>query len=198
MFRREQPSERAFPEDVIDREVTARAARQEDTSASDRRKDGAPPTVGEAAEVSQARHVEIQVMPTDREQHAGMAGELRVVKRKEGKTVGYSEGQLTSRLISDPQEVQILEMRYGMIRAQALTPRESPAFIEEVLGETPQADLRTRSGSGVHQEQLQQHRRPAARLRHRHMATASYRTPPSTDAQLPAEGPVHEKALVET
>lgn len=34
-----------------------------------------------------------------------------------------------------PQEVQILEMRYGMIRAQALTPRESQAFIEKVLGE---------------------------------------------------------------
>jgi hypothetical protein len=38
-------------------------------------------------------------------------------------------------VISDPREVQILEMRYGMIRAQALTPRESLAFIEKVMGE---------------------------------------------------------------
>nr|WP_307128873.1 helix-turn-helix transcriptional regulator [Streptomyces sp. B1I3] len=86
--------------------------------------------------VGQLRHVEIQVMPTDREEHAGMAGELRVLKIKDGTTVGYSEAQLTSRLISDPREVQILEMRYGMIRAQALTPRESLAFIEKVRGET--------------------------------------------------------------
>lgn len=51
-----------------------------------------------------------------------------------GKTLG-TEGQLYSRLITDPQEVQKLEMRYGMIRAQALTPRESLAFIDKVLGE---------------------------------------------------------------
>jgi hypothetical protein len=42
---------------------------------------------------------------------------------------------LYSRLISDPREVHILEMRYGMIRAQALTPRESLAFIEQLRGE---------------------------------------------------------------
>ena len=50
--------------------------------------------------------------------------------------MGYAEAQLASRLISDPKEVQVLEMRYGIIRAQALTPRESLAFIEKVLGET--------------------------------------------------------------
>jgi hypothetical protein len=38
-------------------------------------------------------------------------------------------------VITDPREVQILEMRYGMIRAQALPPRESLAFIEKVLGD---------------------------------------------------------------
>jgi len=81
------------------------------------------------------RHVEIQVMPTDREDHAGMAGSIRLLKLRDGKTLGHSEGQLHSRLISDPKEVQILEMRSGMIRAQALTPRESLAFIEKVMGE---------------------------------------------------------------
>jgi transcriptional regulator with XRE-family HTH domain len=87
-------------------------------------------------EVGQLRHVEIQVMPTDREDHAGMAGELRVLKLNDGSTIGYSEAQLTSRLITDPREVQILEMRYGMIRSQALTPRESLAFIEKLRGHT--------------------------------------------------------------
>ncbi|KNE81968.1 DNA-binding protein [Streptomyces fradiae] len=87
-------------------------------------------------EVAQLRNVAIQVMPTNREEHAGMAGELRVLKLKDGTTVGYSEAQLTSRLVSDPTEVQILEMRYGMLRAQALPPQESLAFIEKVLGET--------------------------------------------------------------
>ena len=82
------------------------------------------------------RHVEIQVMPTDREDHAGMGGELNLLKLRDGSTVGYSEAQLTSRLISAPKEVQILEMRYGIIRSQALTPRQSLAFIEKMRGET--------------------------------------------------------------
>ncbi|MER6709866.1 helix-turn-helix transcriptional regulator [Streptomyces sp. NPDC000877] len=87
-------------------------------------------------EVGQRRNVEIQVMPTDREDHAGLAGSLQLLRLKEGDTVGHNEVQLTSRLISHPKEVQIHEIRYGIIRAQALTPRESLAFIEKALGET--------------------------------------------------------------
>ncbi|MFF3735844.1 helix-turn-helix domain-containing protein [Streptomyces sp. NPDC002566] len=87
-------------------------------------------------EVGQRRNVEIQVMPTDRKDHAGLAGSLQLLRLKEGDTVGHNEVQLTSRLISHPKEVQIHEIRYGIIRAQALTPSESLAFIEKVLGET--------------------------------------------------------------
>ncbi|MBI0376692.1 helix-turn-helix domain-containing protein [Streptomyces albiflaviniger] len=87
-------------------------------------------------ELGQLRHVEIQVMPTNREDHAGMGGESGLLKLKDGTTVGYSEAPLTSRVISNPKEVQILELRYGIIRAQALTPRESLAFIEKLRGET--------------------------------------------------------------
>ncbi|WP_432054932.1 helix-turn-helix domain-containing protein [Streptomyces sp. bgisy022] len=88
-------------------------------------------------EVGRRRNVEIQVLPTDREDHAGLAGALQLVRLKEGVTVGHVEVQSLSRLISDPKEIQTLEIRYGIIRAQALTPRESLAFIEKVLGETP-------------------------------------------------------------
>jgi hypothetical protein len=87
-------------------------------------------------DVGQLRNVSVQVMPMDREDHAGMGGEINLLKVFDGMTVGYSEAQLTSRLISHPKEVQILEMRYGMIRAQALTPRQSLAFIEKLRGET--------------------------------------------------------------
>ncbi|WP_078843697.1 helix-turn-helix transcriptional regulator [Streptomyces albus] len=87
-------------------------------------------------EVGQLSHVAIQVMPTVVEEHSGLGGSLRVLKLKDGTSVAQNEVQLTSRLIADPKEVQILEMRYGTIRAQALTPRESLAFIEKVLGET--------------------------------------------------------------
>ncbi|MFF3321648.1 helix-turn-helix domain-containing protein [Streptomyces sp. NPDC002889] len=87
-------------------------------------------------EVGQLRHVEIQVMPTDREDHAGMSGQLQLLKLRDDSAVGYSEAQLTTRLVADPKEVQVLELRYGIIRSQALSPRESLAFIEKVRGET--------------------------------------------------------------
>ncbi|WP_328223348.1 helix-turn-helix domain-containing protein [Streptomyces sp. NBC_00310] len=86
-------------------------------------------------EMDELRHVEIQVMPTDRVDHAGLSGAFRVLKLRDGKTLGYTASHLHGRVICGPREVQILEMRYGMIRAQALSPRESRAFIEKVLGE---------------------------------------------------------------
>lgn len=87
-------------------------------------------------ELGQLRHVEVQVMPTDREDHAGVDGDIRILKFGDGSTVGRSEGAFAGRPVSDPKQIRILELRYGIIRAQALTPRESLAFIEQVLGET--------------------------------------------------------------
>nr|UAX54362.1 DUF5753 domain-containing protein [Streptomyces sp. A144] len=85
--------------------------------------------------IGRLRHVEIQVMPTDREDHTGLSGSFRVLKLRNGTTVGYTAAQLHSRVISDPQDVLTLEMRYGRIRAQALSPRESRDFIEKVWRE---------------------------------------------------------------
>ncbi|WP_381794975.1 helix-turn-helix transcriptional regulator [Streptomyces niveus] len=87
-------------------------------------------------ELGQLRNVEIQVMPTDREDHAGVDGDIRMLKFADGATVGRSDGAFAGRPVSDPKQIRILELRYGIIRAQALTPRESLAFIEQVLGET--------------------------------------------------------------
>ncbi|MEU9365579.1 helix-turn-helix transcriptional regulator [Streptomyces avermitilis] len=86
--------------------------------------------------VGQFRNVDIQVMPTDRDENAGLRGGFRIFKLRNGTTLGYTEVQHLTHLVSEPREVQFLEMQYGSIRAQALTPRESLAFIEKVLGET--------------------------------------------------------------
>ncbi|MFK4868039.1 helix-turn-helix transcriptional regulator [Streptomyces sp. CSMPJR101] len=87
-------------------------------------------------EVGQLRNVDAQVLPLDREDNAGLAGSFRLLRLRDGSTVGHNEVQLVSRVITDPREVQVLDIRYGTIRAQALTPQESLAFIERVLGET--------------------------------------------------------------
>ncbi|MBT2446074.1 helix-turn-helix domain-containing protein [Streptomyces sp. ISL-43] len=84
----------------------------------------------------QLRHMALQVMPTDREVHAGMDGGIEVLKFGDGEAVGRSEGAYAGRPVSDPRQLRILELRYGMIRAQALTPLETQGFIEQLLGET--------------------------------------------------------------
>ena len=81
-------------------------------------------------------HVDLQVLPLSHEENPGLAGSFRLLRLKDGATVGHLEVQHISRVIADPKEVQLLEMRYGAIRAQALSPRESLALIEKVLGET--------------------------------------------------------------
>lgn len=75
-------------------------------------------------------------MPTHREEHPGTGGLIEVLKFPDGSAVGRSEGAFSGRPVSDPKQLRILGLRYGMIRAQALTPRESLAFVEQLLGET--------------------------------------------------------------
>ncbi|MFF4210661.1 helix-turn-helix domain-containing protein [Streptomyces sp. NPDC001796] len=86
-------------------------------------------------EVAQLRNVTFQVMPTDTDAHPGVDGKIEVLKFADGTAVGRSDGAFNGRPISDPKQLRILELRYGIIRAQALTPDESLAFIEQVLGE---------------------------------------------------------------
>ncbi|MFI5737148.1 helix-turn-helix domain-containing protein [Streptomyces anulatus] len=143
----------AYSEDDIERLVAARMARQvvfdrrpaplltfvQEESTLRRRTGGRMVLrrqLEHLLELSQLRHVEIQVMPMEAEEHAGLGGSHRVLKLKDGKTVGLNEVQLISGLITDPRQVQILEMRYNLIRSQALTPRLSREFIEKLLGET--------------------------------------------------------------
>ncbi|MFE1324964.1 helix-turn-helix domain-containing protein [Streptomyces sp. NPDC058735] len=87
-------------------------------------------------ELGHMRNVEIQVMPIERTVHAGMGGEIQVLKFADGTAVGRAEGDCGSRPVSDLKHLRIMELRCGIIRAQALSPEESLAFIEEVMGET--------------------------------------------------------------
>ena len=86
-------------------------------------------------DLGRLRNVAIQVMPTHREEHPGTGGLIEVLKFPDGQALGRSEGAFSGRPVSDPKQLIILGMRYGMIRAQALTPRESLTLIEQILGE---------------------------------------------------------------
>ncbi|MFG2435448.1 helix-turn-helix domain-containing protein [Streptomyces sp. NPDC048508] len=87
-------------------------------------------------EVGRLRNVTLQVMPTRSDAHPGLDGRIELLKFADGTAVGRSDGAFNGRPISDPRQLHTLELRYGTIRAQALPPRESVAFIEQLLGET--------------------------------------------------------------
>ncbi|MBP0458616.1 helix-turn-helix domain-containing protein [Streptomyces montanisoli] len=85
--------------------------------------------------LSQLRNVEIQVLPLACEGHAGMEGPFILLTPRGKSQLGYGEFQSVNRIITDPDEVRMLAARYGSIRGQALTPPDSRALIEKLLGE---------------------------------------------------------------
>ncbi|MEV7977610.1 helix-turn-helix transcriptional regulator [Streptomyces sp. NPDC086519] len=84
----------------------------------------------------QRRNVEIQIMPNARDEHAGLAGPFTLIETQDARRIAYVEAYKHSRLYTDRGTVRELEEQYGLLRAQALTPRESLTLIEELLGET--------------------------------------------------------------
>lgn len=139
-------------DDVVEQRVTARLARQdifcrtplptisfviEETVL--RRPLGGRAVMGGQLEQfllhGQRRNVEIQVMPVDRDEHAALAGPFTLIETKEGRRIAYVEAQQDSRLYTERKPVREIEEQYGLLRAQAFTPRESLAFVEKLLGE---------------------------------------------------------------
>lgn len=54
--------------------------------------------------IGQKRNVEIQVMPLDREDNAGVNGPFTVVTRKDGKKFVYAEARGIGSLQTDPEQ----------------------------------------------------------------------------------------------
>ncbi|MFJ6137588.1 helix-turn-helix domain-containing protein [Kitasatospora sp. NPDC092286] len=79
--------------------------------------------------------VELQVMPLDRTEQAGMGGPFTLLTPSGRPQIAYVEVQHVNRLITDSEEVRRMAARYSSIRAQALTLQESLTLIEKMLGE---------------------------------------------------------------
>ncbi|MFE9635113.1 Scr1 family TA system antitoxin-like transcriptional regulator [Streptomyces sp. NPDC006463] len=85
--------------------------------------------------IGRLRTVELQVVPFQRGEHAAMGGSFTLLHPKGRQQVAYTEAHGRPNLITDAEQVRIMAERYGIIRAQALTPDESLALIEKMLGE---------------------------------------------------------------
>ncbi|WP_282694897.1 helix-turn-helix transcriptional regulator [Streptomyces sp. CC208A] len=86
-------------------------------------------------EVGQRRTVELQVLPLDRDDHPYLGGPFTLLTPPGRREVAYTEIYGHARLITDPEEVRHFSERYGILRSQALTKRESLTWIEKLLGE---------------------------------------------------------------
>ncbi|MFG3148367.1 helix-turn-helix transcriptional regulator [Streptomyces sp. M41(2017)] len=85
--------------------------------------------------IGSMRNVQLQVMPTGRHEHPSLDSSFTLLTPKGREQVAYLEAHAYPRLITEREEVRILASRYGIIRAQALTPDASLALIEKMLGE---------------------------------------------------------------
>ncbi|MEW2487201.1 helix-turn-helix transcriptional regulator [Streptomyces sp. NPDC048411] len=86
-------------------------------------------------DVAQLRNVQMQVMSPDREVHVALDGPFVLLETKERRQLAYIEGQGGSFFISEQPTLGNLFGKYGILRAQALSPEESMKLIEQAAEE---------------------------------------------------------------
>ncbi|WP_210574018.1 helix-turn-helix transcriptional regulator [Streptomyces sp. GESEQ-4] len=91
--------------------------------------------VDHVLEIAQLRNVELQIMPTEQETHAGLDGPMRLLETPENKWFAYCEGQESGQFIADPKVVSMLQMRYARMRSQALTLKDSMSLLQRMRGD---------------------------------------------------------------
>lgn len=86
-------------------------------------------------ELAELRNVSVQLMPAHYETHAGFDGPFTLLETPDRQWVVYLESQGTSTILDDRNTVSEFQTRYGMLRTQALTPKDSAQLIEEMIRE---------------------------------------------------------------
>ncbi|MFD9337959.1 helix-turn-helix domain-containing protein [Streptomyces sp. NPDC060028] len=85
-------------------------------------------------ECAKLPNVDLQIMPTISPEHAGLDGPFQLLETDEHEWLGYSEGQKTGRVISDPKAISDLHQRYAKLRIQALNPADSMGLLMRMRG----------------------------------------------------------------
>ncbi|WP_308117636.1 helix-turn-helix domain-containing protein [Streptomyces anatolicus] len=86
-------------------------------------------------EFAALRNVTIQVMPHDRQTHAGLMGPMILLETAERRQLAYIEGHKGGYFITEQPDLGNLQGKYGILRSQALTPEASAQLIEETASE---------------------------------------------------------------
>jgi hypothetical protein len=104
-----------------------------------RRRIGGPTVMREQlkrlVELSSSPRMVLQVLPFGAGAHACTDGAFTVLSFDEGVDAAYVEGLGNGQLISQPEHVERCQLRYDLVRADALSPSDSVAFIRKVMEE---------------------------------------------------------------
>ncbi|MFD8119199.1 helix-turn-helix domain-containing protein [Streptomyces microflavus] len=87
------------------------------------------------ADVARLRHVRIQLMDPDRQDHAALDGPFVLLETDKRQQIAYIEGQGGNFFITEHPELGNLFGQYGVTRAQAYTPERTLETIEKMAEE---------------------------------------------------------------
>nr|WSX51349.1 helix-turn-helix transcriptional regulator [Streptomyces sp. NBC_00974] len=85
-------------------------------------------------ECARLPNVDLQIMPKVSSQHAGLGGPFCLLETEEHEWMGYSEGQQSGRVLTDPKDLSLLHQRYAKLRIQALNPADSAGLLMRMRG----------------------------------------------------------------
>ncbi|WP_079127099.1 helix-turn-helix domain-containing protein [Streptomyces sp. TP-A0874] len=78
-------------------------------------------------------NIHLQLLPIDHGEHAAMGSALWLLHFSDGPDIAYLEGGWGGQLIEAYEEVVAHQLTYNLLRANALPPDESAAFIQTVM-----------------------------------------------------------------
>ncbi|QDL75469.1 XRE family transcriptional regulator [Streptomyces malaysiensis subsp. malaysiensis] len=85
-------------------------------------------------------NVTLQVLPFAAGLHDLLGGSLTVLWLPDGSSVGYVESSKTGELVENAADVEQLKLSYDLLRDLALSPRETVAFIRQVMEDSAPCD----------------------------------------------------------
>jgi transcriptional regulator with XRE-family HTH domain len=110
--------------------------------------------------LTEVRHFTIQVMPNANGGHPLLlSGPVTLLTLPDHSTLSYFEGSNAGQLVEDPEAVAKHQRAYDLLRACALSPADSAAWLKSVLEEPPYATDPRPQRRRMAQEQPQQRRR---------------------------------------
>ncbi|MFC9312157.1 helix-turn-helix domain-containing protein [Streptomyces sp. NPDC057011] len=85
-------------------------------------------------ECARLPNVDLQIMPLVSPEHAGLGGPFRLLETEEHEWAGYSEGQQSGRVLTDPKDLSLLHQQYAKLRIQALNPADTVGLLMRLRG----------------------------------------------------------------